>query len=240
MNGIWTNKGDGWNLDSPKAFQDEASLQEYLDQGNFRLVLVLDEVSAELERSVAYLDAITVHALTIDLIVLNIYDVNGVQIALPQRVSPDPSATSTSTTVRRVKPAGSRGDLTDGSDRFRDSIAGTTGKTREVFETLIAWAEEISSLPNVRLYTFTGIEGKRSTLLPRIMPDNSGLITIWNDQQQPSIAVWRSVFERLAPGSIESVERAIKIRIGQGSSVKDVTPNVLEALKAAYEVAARK
>ena len=43
------------------------SLQEFLDQGNFRLVLILDEVSAELERIVAYLDAITVHALTIDL-----------------------------------------------------------------------------------------------------------------------------------------------------------------------------
>ena len=43
-----------------------ASLQEYLSQGNFRLVLVLDEISAELERIVAYLDAITVHALTID------------------------------------------------------------------------------------------------------------------------------------------------------------------------------
>ena len=36
------------------------SMQEFLDQGNFRLVLVLDEVSAELERVIAYLDAITV------------------------------------------------------------------------------------------------------------------------------------------------------------------------------------
>ena len=49
-----------------------ASLQEYLDRGSFRLVLVLDEVSAELERVVAYLDALTLQALTIDLITLNV------------------------------------------------------------------------------------------------------------------------------------------------------------------------
>ena len=47
------------------------SMQEFLDQGNFRLVLVLDEVSTELEKVVAYLDAITVQALTIDLMTLN-------------------------------------------------------------------------------------------------------------------------------------------------------------------------
>ena len=37
-----------------------ASLQDHLNSGNFRLVLVLDDVPAELERVVAYLDAITV------------------------------------------------------------------------------------------------------------------------------------------------------------------------------------
>ena len=65
------------------------SMQEFLDQGNFRLVLVLDEVSTELERVVAYLDAITVQALTIDLMTLKVYEVNGAQVALPQRVSPE-------------------------------------------------------------------------------------------------------------------------------------------------------
>ena len=239
--------GYGSILDAVQAQDEEGAvdadtfttiLQEYLDQGNFRLVLVLDEVSAELERIVAYLDAITVHALTIDLITLNVYDVNDVQVALPQRVSPDRSATPPSATTVRAKSAGPTGVLTDGSGKFRDSIADTTGKSQEVFDAMIAWAEAISSLPKVRLFTFSGIDGKRSTLLPRILPDNAGLVTIWNDQQQPSLTVWRSVFDRLAPDSIEAVERAIEIKIGQGNSVKAVTPEVLAALKAAYEEAA--
>ena len=359
MNGIWTNKGDGWNLDSPKAFQDEASLhrlihqnpnllplagslrlmvlgsevqlgngyadilavepsgrpviievklasnrearreivsqvlayaaflrgmsvegleqgplrrklatagkgsildavqvqdqegavdsatftnsmQEYLDQGNFRLILVLDEISAELERIVAYLDAITVHALTIDLIVLNIYDVNGVQVALPQRVSPDLGATPLPKTPEPVKPDGTTGHLTDGLEVFQDSIADITGDTRELFDQLLVWAKKISRLPNVRLYTFTGIGGKRTTLLPRSMPDNAGLVTIWNDHQRPYISVWRSVFDRLAPDSVESVERAIApTKFGQGNSVLNITPEVLDALTAAYEETGR-
>ena len=109
-----------------------ASLQSFLDQGNFRLVLVLDEVSTELERIVAYLDAITVQALT--LITLKVYEVNGAQIALPQRVSPDIAATPPAahispryTPYRQCQTA-----LTH---------ARPTGETRATFDKLIEWAE---------------------------------------------------------------------------------------------------
>lgn len=211
-----------------------SSMQEYLDQGAFRLVLVLDEVSTELERIVAYLDTITAHTLTIDLIALSLYEINDVQVALPQRITPDPGATFQTATPDTAKSVGSRGSLSDGSEAFKSSISNTAGEVRQVFEVLIEWAEEIAALPNVRLSTFSGIEGRRFTLLPRVMPDNSGLVTIWNDQNLPSIAVWRSVFERLAPRSIASVERAIGFKIGQGKIVKDFSPEVLEALKRAY------
>lgn len=213
-----------------------ASLQDYLEQGHFRLVLVLDDIPAELERVVAYLDAITVQALTIDLITLRVYDVNGAQVALPQRVSPDPSATMSYSPSGRTGPAVSRGRLTDGPNAFRASIADTTGETREAFEELIAWAERLTSLPNVRLSTYSGIG--RTTLLPRFVPDNAGLVTIWNDRQQPYIQVWRSVFERRAPKAIEPVERVIEpTRIGQGNTLKSITPEILEALTDAYKEA---
>lgn len=216
-----------------------ASLQDYLEQGNFRLVLVLDEVSAELEKIVAYLDHMTVHALTVDLIALNVYEVNGARVALPQRVTPDLNASSPLAPNERAKFTRTGEGLTDGADAFRDSFADTVGESLATFELLTSWAEQISLLPNVRLFTFSGVEGKRYTLLPRIMPDSAGLVTIWNDEQQPSIAVWRSVFERHAPSSIGSVERAIAPTIfGQGNSVKNITPEILKTLKAAYEEAA--
>ena len=210
------------------------SMQEFLDQGNFRLVLVLDEVSAELARVIAYLDAITVQALTIDLMTLKVYEVNGAQVALPQRVSPDIGATMPLAMPGRAKPAGSGGILSDGPDAFRASIEGTTGETRTMLDELIAWAERLALLPNVRLFTYSGT--KLCTLLPRIMPDNVGLATVWNDNQQPYISVWRSVFERLAPNSIEPVEHVIApIKIGQGNTIRNITPQVLEVLAAAYQ-----
>ena len=213
-----------------------ASLQDHLGSGNFRLVLVLDDVPIELEKIVAYLDAITVQSLTIDLITLKVYEVGDAQVALPQRVSPDPSASVPSGGSR---PSASRGKLTDGSDVFRASIEETTGETRKAFDELIAWAEGLASFPNVRLSTFMGLEGKRFTLLPRIMPDNAGLVTIWNDNQQPSVQVWRTVFERRAPRALESVERIIEPdRIRQGNTLKEeITPEILEALTQAYQEA---
>ena len=211
------------------------SMQEFLDQGNFRLVLVLDEVSTELERVVAYLDAITVQALTIDLMTLKVYEVNGAQVALAQRVSPDIGAAMPVATPGRARPAVTKGLESSGPDAFRASIAGATGETRTMFDELIAWAERVASLPNVRLGSYSG---QRYTLLPRVMPDKVGLVTIWNDNQQPYISVWRSVFERLAPNSIEAVEKVIApIKIGQGNTVRHITPQVLHALETAYQEA---
>ena len=197
---------------------------------------MLDEVSTELERVVAYLDAITVQALTIDLMTLKVYEVNGAQVALPQRVSPDIGATMPVATRGRARPAVTKGIESSGPDAFRASIEGATGETRTMFDELIAWAEErLASLPNVRLDSYSG---QRYTLLPRVMPDKVGLVTIWNDNQQPYISVWRSVFERLAPNSIEVVEQVIApIKIGQGNTVKNITPQVLDALTTAYQEA---
>ncbi len=213
-----------------------ASMQEFLDRGNFRLVLVLDEVPAELERLVAYLDAMTIQALTIDLITLTVYELNGAQVALPQRVSPDLSAAIPFVSDGGSPPKKVEGIESDGSAAFRASVVGATDEARAMFEELIAWAEQIAELPNVRLSSFAGVN--RYTLLPRIMPDNAGLVTIWNDNQQPYISVWRSVFKRHAPNSIELVEAVIEpLKIGQGNTIHEITPRVIDVFTKAYEEA---
>ena len=216
-----------------------ASLQDFLDHGNFRLVLVLDEVSAELERVVAYLDAITVQALTIDLITLKVYEVNGAHIALPQRVSPDIAAAITQATVGRSKSSASKVTSSDGPDAFQASVQSFTGETRKIFDDLVKWAKQLASQPNVRLFSYTGYtDAERFTLLPTIVPDGAGLVTIWNEKQKPSLSVWRSVFERRAPNSIDLVEEAIApLKIGQGNIISEITPQVLEALTKAYHEA---
>ena len=211
------------------------ALQGYLDDGGFRLILLLDEVSQELERIVAYLDAMTVQALTVDLITVQVYQVNGAQIALPQRVTPDLNAASPSPAASPRKGALS-GVLSDGSDAFRASVENTTGDVRAQFNVLIKWAETLQSLPNVRLFSYSGT--RHNTLLPYIMPDRGGLVTIWNDNFQCYLSVWRSVFERRAPNSIAPIEHLLApIKVGQGNTIRDVSPELLNALTEAYREA---
>ncbi len=211
-----------------------ASLQGFLARGDFRQVFVLDEVSPELERVVAYLDAVTVQGLTIDLVTVKKYEVNGVQVALPERISPDIDAASMYM-IESSNPADYGTIDVDGADEFKRSIEGVTGDTRRKFDDLIALAEQLASFPNVHLVTGTGV--RMVTLKPKIRPKDVGLVTIYNDNLQPYLKVNKSVFIDLAPNSIEPVERAIGSSIGQGSTVYNVTPEALDALTAAYREA---
>ena len=211
----------------------ESSLQEYLTNGMFRLVLIMDDSSVELERVIAYLDAVTKQSLTIDLITFRIYDVNGMEVAMPQRISPDLNLTSGSAS-RPASKRTSKPIRSDGPDAFIASFAEIEGDDRQVFDQLVIWAKEIGKLQGVKLATATGVNRSRFTLLPKLATDNAGLITIWNDNKKPYISFWRGVFERRAPKSIEAVESAADMKIGYGNVVNEVSPALLDAVKSAY------
>lgn len=216
-----------------------ASLQECLDNGRFRLVLLLDETSHELERLVAYLDAITAAALTIDLITVSVYEVNGAQVALPQRISADAGETIKTGAQRQT--ASRKTVVSDGSDAFVASVASVANmedKDRQAFDRLIEWAKKLEDMPNVRLSTQQSPNG--FSLRPKILSDNKTLATIW-DFDFPGIALKRSVFESHAPKSINTVEKAAGIKIGHDNFVpydkienKDDLETLLDALTQAY------
>ena len=84
-------------------------------------------VVVELERIVIYLDAVTLQALTVDLITIRVYEVNVTEVAMPQRISPDPSAIPSFTMAPAAR-RGPKGVLSDGPDAFVDSIADIEGQ----------------------------------------------------------------------------------------------------------------
>jgi hypothetical protein len=89
----------------------------------------------------------------------------------------------------------------------------------------------------VRLGTYHGV-GNRWTLLPRLQPDNIGLVTIWNDGGA-SVQFWRSVFERRALATWPMVEaRLAPTPVRQGNSIRDVDDATLAALPQAYRATA--
>ena len=90
----------------------------------------------------------------------------------------------------------------------------------------------------IRLLAYRGRTG-RTTLLPYLLNDDAGLVTIWNDGGF-SISLWRSVFERRAPMSIDRVEQLIApLKIGQGNTVREASEELLDAFADAYREAAR-
>ena len=210
------------------------SMQEYLSSGAFRLVLLLDQTSVELERLVAYLDAVTRRAVTIDLITVSRYTIGGTEVALPQRVSPDVDATLGRSTAPGLAP---QTVFTDDSEMFVASIGDVKEHDRRVFDHLLNWANDVADLPDVGLFSYKGVDGHRFTLLPRFKSEKAGLVTIWNDNGKPYISMWRSVFERRAPESIQRVEDVAGKKIGQGNVVSDITVELLEALTDAYREA---
>jgi hypothetical protein len=102
---------------------------------------------------------------------------------------------------------------------------------------LIAWAQEVSSQGLASLSSYHGKNSERFTLLPRLKPDNAGLVTVWNDAGAAHLQLWRSVFERRAPRSLSVVEEHLGKRIGQGTTTREVNEELLSELTAAYREA---
>lgn len=143
----------------------EANLLDNLLEGSFRLVLVLDEAPADLVRLVSYLEAIN-SKLLVGLITVSIFEVNGSQVILPQRITP-----------KNTHPKNSRGPLStsvrpqgesmDGAYEFEVSIESAPEENRLVLRTLLDWASSLEKEGLATLLTFKGIS-ELTSLLPRL------------------------------------------------------------------------
>ena len=208
-----------------------AALDEHLQEGRFRLVFVLDAVPAELMTLVAYLEHVT-DKLVIDLVAVNSFDVGGTSAVLPQRVTPERHEV----TVEKARRKDS-GTLYPGSDKFEATISQAPPQSREALHRLLEWARGLEERGYVTLETYEGKGAKRFTLLPRLIAERRGLVTVWNDAGA-SIQFWRSVFERKAPDFIEQVGQLAETEVGQGNTIREFSDQLLEALTAAYAQAA--
>jgi hypothetical protein len=223
------------------AFDEEqftGALQDALDTGGLRLVIVLDSAPTELVQTVGFLEAVT-DGLVIDLVTVDSYLVDGRAVMVPQRIEPDRTLTERSQEPRAIGPhLGRVGSTADGSDGFRATILAAPAEHRPMLEQLADWADELNTL-SVRLQTYWGRRGE-VTLLPKLRQDDAGLVTIWNWNGTPILSFWRSVFERRAPSSIGHIEALIAPDvIGQGTTISKLPPELLTALTAAYAEATK-
>jgi hypothetical protein len=208
-----------------------------LAQGWFRLVLVLDDAPEELVRLIAYLEAVTADRLLIDLVTVSSYRLGGTEVIVPQRVEAE---------RRPVEPlpatpvlSESTGRLVEGVEDFDASIAAVRDEQRPALQRLRDWAVALQREGLVRLQTYHMKGQNRLSLLPRLPDEGVGLVTIYNYNGTPSLQVFRRVFERRSPKHLARVEGLIAPdTLGQGTTVRNITDEFLDALTDAYREAA--
>jgi hypothetical protein len=207
-----------------------AALDANLERGGFRLVLVLDEAPTELVKLVGYLESVAPE-LTIDLVTVSKYAVDGVPVLVPQRVDPERQETLdlAPTGVPAVKPI----HVKDGGADFLHSIEELPEPRRTAGLRLYNWVKQLESDGLATLWASHG--PTYVTLLPYPMGHDAGLVTAVTDG---SMWTWRSVFEKKAPAAIPALEEAMGGALKQGGVIKDPSDAVLAAIQAAY-VAAR-
>jgi flavin-binding protein dodecin len=209
-------------------------LTDSLGAGRFRLVLVLDDAPAELVRLVGYLESIAPE-LSIDLVTVSAYEVEGSRVLVPQRIEPE---RATAESVPKPAHVSKKQAYGISPEEFEQAIEEAPEKDRPALRRLYEWARVLEREGLIRLFAIRGTTG-RTTLLPYLLNDDAGLITVWNN---PGfyISVWRSVFERRAPGSIEKIEQLIApAKIGNGNTIREVDEELLAALAGAYREAAQ-
>jgi hypothetical protein len=216
------------------AAQFRANLETNLAEGDFRLVVVLDSAPEELVRLARYLEAIS-SRLTIDLITVSAYDVQGSTILVPQRVDPGRPAEEGASPKRKPAPT-TGGELVDGADDFITAIPTAAPNEQAKLKRLVSWAKRIEADRLAKLETYHGVN--RKILLPRLFQGQVGLATIWNDNGA-SLQLWRSVIAKRAPNSMARVEAALApVPLKQGNTVREFSDELLDALLDAYREAA--
>lgn len=210
-----------------------AGLAENLNDGRFRLVLVLDKAPDELVKLVGYLESVT-NGLIIDLITVSSYDVAGSQVVVPQRV--DPERIPVAATTSKVKGTETGAQSGEGIQSFVASIETAAPQHQSLLRRLAEWAASLEELGIARNLSTLGKSG-RTTILPWLVGEDRGLITIWNDGG-PYISLWTSVFEAKAPHTLSRLEQLADIpKIGHGQTIKDINEPLLELLTDAYREA---
>jgi hypothetical protein len=127
-------------------------------------------------RTVGFLQAVAPE-LTVDLVTVTAYQVGERRVLVPQRVEPSRAA------IDRPRPPAASGGLAGssvrGADVFLRSIGDAPAEQQPTLNRLAQWALELQRRGLATLTSYQGVRGE-VTLLPKIKPDNVGLVTIWN------------------------------------------------------------
>ncbi|MGH3933978.1 MAG: hypothetical protein ACRDS1_03170 [Pseudonocardiaceae bacterium] len=174
--------------------------------------------------------------LSVDLVTVAAYEIGDRRVMVPQRVEPERRPRQEAEPVEASRPGRPRmGDRMPGVGPFRAQLTTVPNDRRPALERFADWAQRLSHEGLAEVSTYFGKRGE-VVLVPRLLPERAGLVSLWRWTDDSAVlSLWRSVFERRAPKSIELIESLITpTPLGQGNSIYDVSDDLLAALYDAY------
>lgn len=214
----------------------DAAVGYFLDQGIFRLVLVLDSVPAELIRTVSYLHFATSQKVSIDVVELRAYDIGGEQVIVPELLLLSAEPPSLSPGVPNSPP------LHEPTPEL--FLAAISSAKPEAQQVLTEWAHWAQSLEAERLARLSTGKGNANTVLTLRLPDNdNGLASLWNSNGSAQFRLHGKVLAKRAPAACSQLTGLMGDEALAGKSMhkldpSEVTPAVLELVRSAYVEAA--
>jgi hypothetical protein len=177
---IWRNDGIGWTLLTPAGFPDEAALHRLAEDAPHILPLAdaprLVMVGREVQLGSGYADLVAVEPSGRVVVI----EVKLARNAEARRAVVAQVLAYAAPAVTGARAARHAGRPTDGADEFVASIDAAPADARDTLRRVAAWAQDLERAGLVRLESFRGKRGA-VTLLPRLRPDDAGLVTFWND-----------------------------------------------------------
>ena len=215
------------------------NLEEHLAEGSFRIVFVLDEAPPQLVTLAGYLEVIA-DRITVDLVTVSAYEVNGAQILVPERIDPERALEPEQPRPRTTR-WGRPSPATQGSARFREAIDEVSDEaTAERLRGFADWADQLASENLWRIYTGEGKENY--SLLLRLTDENVHIAGFYLPKAAPEknyLWTWLGVARRRAPGTLPKLARTADLdESKRAGGTTEVTDELLDALTEAYREAA--
>jgi len=128
-----------------------------------------------------------------------------------------------------------------GTEGFRWAIGKLPAGKQAAATRLADWAVAMEKEGVVRLEWVRrrGPGVLQKLTLPLDNPRDRNCLAIFTcDTESVYLQLWRSMFKKYAPGTIERVQAILGARIGQGTRYDDISEELLDALADAYSEAA--
>lgn len=207
----------------------QSLLADALLTGRLRCVVVLDAAVPHLIDVMSYLQEMTSDLLSLDLVMVQSYQVGNQQVLVPQLMEADPSPL-----VGAVTKAVAEAVPIRGSDQFANSIAQASESSRAELRRLFEWMRELEERKLAILYT---VEGKgRWALHARIPGQDRAMVSLWNANKSVTLTPYRSVMQSQAPLTLAHLDSAHPGSVGPNNSTLQGqdNPEILRLLEAAY------